>query len=113
MANTITQAEVLAAIQTKKDPELDRDAVTLGWIRDLTIANGNVGFRLVLPVPVFPSKREFADLLDKTISSLPNVKSVAITVESEIPVSPVIPDKPAVPGIKHIMAVSSGKGGVG
>src|SRR6185369_2854761 len=42
-----------------------------------------------------------------------NVRAVGITVESDIPTPPVIPDRPAVPGIKHIIAVSSGKGGVG
>jgi len=113
MANTITQAEVLAAIQKINDPDLERDAVTLGWVQDLTIAGGNVGFRLVLPVPVFSNKRKFAESLDAAISALPNVNAVAITVESDIPPAPVLPDKMAVPGIKHIIAVSSGKGGVG
>ena len=113
MANTITQSEVLEAIKTKIDPELERDAVTLGWVRDLKIDDGKVSLTLVLPVPIFPSKTEFAESLDQTISTLPGVKSVEIGIQSDIPPSPPIADKTAVPGIKHIIAVSSGKGGVG
>ena len=76
MANIITEEQILKVIRAKNEPELDRDVVSLGWLRDLKVDNGNVTFRLVLPVPIFPSKREFARSLDQAISALPGVKSV-------------------------------------
>ncbi|HZS47339.1 MAG TPA: iron-sulfur cluster carrier protein ApbC [Blastocatellia bacterium] len=109
----ITEQEILDALRKHSDPELDRDVVTLGWLRDLKVDNGNVSFRLVLPVPIFQSKRHFAETLDRAVSALPNVKSVRIDLQADIPPAPTIPGKAAVPGIKHIIAVSSGKGGVG
>src|SRR5438046_796230 len=104
---------VLDALRQIKDPDLHKDIVTLGFIKDLSISNGDVSFRIVLTTPACPVKSEMESAARELVSSIDGVRSVNVTMDAEVPKGRGLGDKVSVPGVKNIVAVSSGKGGVG
>src|SRR5258707_148455 len=104
---------VLDALRQIKDPDLHKDIVTLGFIKDLKIDNGDVSFRIVLTTPACPVKSEMEAAAYELVASINGVRSVKVTMDAEVPKGRGLGDKVSVPGVKNIVAVSSGKGGVG
>lgn len=109
----ITEQAVLDALKQIIDPDLRKDIVTLGFIKDLAIDGGNVSFRIVLTTPACPVKEEMETQANELVSKLEGVASVKVTMDAEVPKGRGIANNVAVPGVKNIIAVSSGKGGVG
>src|ERR1700757_4977679 len=109
----INENVVLAALGQIKDPDLHKDIVTLGFIKDLDIQNSNVSFRIVLTTPACPVRQEMESAARDLVMAIPGVQSVNVTMDAEVPKGRGIGDKVSVPGVKNIIAVSSGKGGVG
>lgn len=110
---TITESDVLNALRQIKDPDLHKDIVTLGFIKDLKIDGGSVSFRIVLTTPACPVKAEMESAAQDLVGALPGITSVKVTMDAEVPKGRGIGDKVSVPGVRNIIAVSSGKGGVG
>src|SRR6476619_4435190 len=104
---------ILDALRQIKDPDLHKDIVTLGFIKDLKIDGGNVSFRIVLTTPACPVKAEMESAAQELVSALPGVDAVAVTMDAEVPKGRGIGDKLAIEGIRNIIAVSSGIGCVG
>src|SRR6185436_18888237 len=75
--------------------------------------NGNVSFRIVLTTPACPVKEQMETEAYSLVSSLPGVATVKVTMDAEVPKGRGIGDKIAIEGVRNIVAVSSGKGGVG
>jgi len=109
----ITETLVLDALRQIKDPDLHKDIVTLGFIKDLKIEGGAVSFRIVLTTPACPVKAEMESAAQELVGALPGITSVKVTMDAEVPKGRGIGDKVSVPGVRNIIAVSSGKGGVG
>lgn len=109
----IKQESVLAALQTIKDPSVKRDIVSLNFIRDLEIKGSTVSFRLMLPSPAYSAKAKIEQAAHEAVSSVSGVENVEIKVGSEIPRAQPIAGKQSIRGVSNIIAVSSGKGGVG
>ncbi|MFN2492185.1 MAG: Mrp/NBP35 family ATP-binding protein [Pyrinomonadaceae bacterium] len=109
----ITEQLVLDALRQIQDPDLHKDIVTLGFIKDLEIDDGAVSFRIVLTTPACPVKAEMESAARDLVGNLPGVSSVAVTMDAEVPKGRGIGDKIAIDGVRNILAVSSGKGGVG
>src|SRR5215471_12172487 len=109
----ITEDAVLEVLRQIKDPDLHKDLVTLGFIRDLKIQGGNVSFRIVLTTPACPVREEMQSAARELVSAIDGVQSITVTMDAEVPKGRGLGDKVAVPGVKNIIAVSSGKGGVG
>jgi ATP-binding protein involved in chromosome partitioning len=107
------QESVLAVLRTVKDPDLHRDIVSLNFVKDLEIKGTNVRFRLVLTTPACPVKEQLEQAAKEAVLSLPGVETVDVSMESEVPKGKGAGDKQSIPGIRNIIAVSSGKGGVG
>jgi len=110
---SLTENIVLDALRQIKDPDLHKDIVTLGFIKDLKLDGGNVSFRIVLTTPACPVRDEMKNAAQELVSAIPGVQSVSITMDAEVPKGRGLSDKVSVPGVKNIIAVSSGKGGVG
>jgi ATP-binding protein involved in chromosome partitioning len=104
---------ILDSLRQIKDPDLHKDIVTLGFIRDLKIDGGNVSFRIVLTTPACPVKAEMESAAKEIVSTLPGVTSVAVTMDAEVPKGRGLGEKLVIEGVRNIIAVSSGKGGVG
>jgi ATP-binding protein involved in chromosome partitioning len=109
----ITEQIILDALKQIKDPDLHKDIVTLGFIKDLKIDGGGVSFRIVLTTPACPVKAEMESAANEIVGALPGVTSVKVTMDAEVPKGRGLGDKISIEGVRNIIAVSSGKGGVG
>jgi ATP-binding protein involved in chromosome partitioning len=93
------------------DPDLGRDLVTLDMVRDLAIDDGTARFRLVLTTPACPLRAELERQCRAAALSVPGITAVEIAVSAETPAGRA--GHTPLPGVRHIIAVASGKGGVG
>lgn len=110
----ITKEEVLAALAAIKDPDLGRDVVSLGMIKELAIAgDGRVSFTFELTTPACPVRDRFESLARDLVKGLPGVTAVDLKMTANVRSSFVGSGASSIPGIKHVIAVASGKGGVG
>ena len=109
----VTEQDVLDALRQIKDPDLHKDIVTLGFIKDLRINSGDVSFRIVLTTPACPVKAEMETAAQDLVGALSGVTSVKVTMDAEVPKGRGLGEKVSVEGVRNIIAVSSGKGGVG
>ncbi|HEY0829770.1 MAG TPA: Mrp/NBP35 family ATP-binding protein [Candidatus Dormibacteraeota bacterium] len=110
-----SKEEVLAVLGAIKDPDLGRDVVSLGMIKDLTVSGeGKVSFTFELTTPACPVRDRFQSLAHDLVSGLPGVTAVDLRMTANVR-SPFNGGTRtgAIPGVKHIVAVASGKGGVG
>src|SRR6476661_8664920 len=107
------EQDVLAQLRTIREPDLEKDFVTLGMIKDLKIEGGKVAFTLVLTTPAHPLKQEFRDSCRDAVATLPWVERVDVNLTADT-VSGRGPTRgQLIPGVKNVVAVASGKGGVG
>src|SRR5207248_4476563 len=109
----ITEQSVLEALRKIVDPDLHKDIVALGFVKDLQIAGGAVSFRIVLTTPACPVKEQMQTQAQELVGALPGVASVTVKMDAEVPKGRGITEKVVVPGVRNIIAVSSCKVGVG
>ena len=110
---TLTERDVLDALKGVKDPDLGRDLVDLGMIKDIRIGDGTVALTVNLTTPACPLKAQIErDVRTALQNRLPGEWSVNITMTAEVR-GKGITETGDIPGIKNVIAVGSGKGGVG
>ena len=110
----LTEDDVLAVLSTVKDPELHRGMVELKMIRDLRIVDPQtIGLTVVLTTPACPLKNKIHDDIDAALATLPGSPKAQIKWDAQVSRTGGIPDKQQVPGVKNIVSVGAGKGGVG
>lgn len=107
-----TEAAVLDALRTVQDPDLHKDVVSLGFVQDLRIQDGEVSFRLVLTTPACPVKDQMRKQAEEAVASLPGVRKVTVDMDSQVR-SSLQPGNILGDEVKNVIAVTSGKGGVG
>src|SRR6476659_5169799 len=107
----LTEQLVLDALRQIQDPDLHKDIVTLGFIKDLKINGGAVSFRIVLTTPACPVKAEMESAARDLVLGVPGVTSVEVKMDAEVPKGRGLGEKVVIEGIRNIIAVSSGKGG--
>jgi ATP-binding protein involved in chromosome partitioning len=110
-----SKEEVLTVLSAIKDPDLGRDVVSLGMIKDLTITEaGRVSFTFELTTPACPVRDRFQQLANDLVSGLPGVTAVDLRMTANVRAAHNGGvQSGAIPGVKHVVAVASGKGGVG
>ncbi len=113
----LTPAAVLEALRPIQDPDFHRSIVDLGFVKDLEIEGGRVSFRIELTTPACPVKEQFREAAERAVRGLPGVSEVAVEMTANTrggsagAPGKAIPD--GVRDVKNIVAVASGKGGVG
>jgi ATP-binding protein involved in chromosome partitioning len=108
----LTEENILQVLSTVQDPDLKKDLVSLGMIQDLKVDPTRISFKVVLTTPACPLKEmirgECVQALEKAFDDLPELD---IFMTSNVTTSR--SNTPLLPGVKNIVAIASGKGGVG
>ncbi|MCH7884894.1 MAG: P-loop NTPase [Planctomycetes bacterium] len=107
----ITEEQVLEQLRTVKDPELHRDLVTLNMIPGVTIDGSRVNVQVELTTPACPMKEQIQGDIEKALRHIPGVEHVEISWSARVRSSR--PSATQLPGVKNIVSVGAGKGGVG
>jgi ATP-binding protein involved in chromosome partitioning len=110
--SNVTEAAVLTELRKIKDPDLHKDVVSLGFIKNIRIADGVVDFDFVLTTPACPARDEMRDDAIRLVGMIPGVRTVNVNMQAEVRQQPSF-SKSAISGVKNIVAICSGKGGVG
>ncbi len=108
----VTRDDVLRALSAIRDPDLGRDVVSLGMIKDVEIHDGRVSFIFELTPPACPVKAHFETAARDAVMALGGVDDVQVRMTSDVRSINQVPGG-LVPGVKNLVAIASGKGGVG
>ena len=111
----VTEAAVRAALTVVRDPDLQQDIVALGFVKNVRISgDGRVAFTIELTTPACPVKEQMRDQAHAAVSALEGVTAVDVEMTASVraAASPEAGRAP-VEGVKNVIAVGAGKGGVG
>ncbi len=106
------QSDIIKALATVEDPDLRRDLVSLNMIRDLQVATDKVTFTVVLTTPACPLKEKIRQDCEQAVREVVG-PDVTIDIHITSSVTTLRDNAPLLPGVRNIVAVASGKGGVG
>lgn len=108
------ESQVLDALRQVQDPDLHRDIVSLGFVKNLAIDGPKVSFQVELTTPACPVKDQLKAQAEQVVLALPEVEAVAVEMTAQVRASqPLMGGTGQIGGVKNVIAVSSGKGGVG
>jgi len=111
--STITESRVLDALRAVKDPDLHKDIVSLNFIRNMRIEGDVISFDVNLTTPACPVKERLREESRQAVlAAIPGVSDVRVNMTAEVR-RPPAPETGRIKGVKNIIAVGSGKGGVG
>ena len=110
MANEL-ERRILDALRTIQDPDLGRDIVSLGFVKDLKICGGNVSLKIELTTPACPVRDQLKDQARAAVSAVPGVDHVEVEMTAQVRGG--LPSGPLIPNVRNVIAIASGKGGVG
>jgi ATP-binding protein involved in chromosome partitioning len=109
---TVTEQQVLAALSKVQDPDLHKDIVSLGFVKDLGIDGGDVRFTIELTTPACPVKEQLKSEAEAQVRAVPGVTAVTATMTANVKARGGM-GRQAIPGVRNVVAVGAGKGGVG
>jgi ATP-binding protein involved in chromosome partitioning len=104
--------QVMSTLRQVVDPELHRDIVSMGMIKDLSIEGGKVAFTLELTTPACPFNSEIEEDVRNRMADI-GIKDLDLRVTARVTEGRAVSMDELLPGVKNIIAVASGKGGVG
>ena len=109
----ITEQAVLEALSAVKDPEIQRDLVSLGMVKDIRIDGPHVSVGVVLTTPACPLKDQIERECREMLAKVPGIGQVSIKMDWNVVAARGMTESGGIPGVKNSVAVASGKGGVG
>ena len=109
----VSDEEVLRVLSEVQDPDLHKDIVALGFVKNLKVSGGEVSFDVELTTPACPVKEQLKTQCIEKVKALPGVTGVNVTMTAAVRSSAPRANRIALPSVKNVIAVASGKGGVG
>src|SRR5580765_6592558 len=110
----IDSSTVLDALRVVSDPDLHRDIVSLGFIKDLVVDGERVSFTIELTTPACPVKDQMRDQARAAVMRVPGVTAVDVQMTAQVREAAAADGaRQPLPGVKNVIAVGAGKGGVG
>lgn len=107
-----TQTDIINALATVHDPDLKKDLVSLNMIKDVVVGDKKVSFTVVLTTPACPLKEKIRQDCEEAVGQVVG-DEFEINIKMSSSVTSVRDQAPILPGVKNIIAIASGKGGVG
>jgi len=108
-----SEAAVIEALRGVMDPELHKDIVTLGMAQNIEVRDGTVSLLVTLTTPACPLRETIEKDVRQALAQVPGVRAVEIKFDASVPEGRRLQDKAPITGVKNLVAVASGKGGVG
>jgi ATP-binding protein involved in chromosome partitioning len=109
---SFSKEEILKALSTVQDPDLKKDLVTLNMVRDIVVGDQKVSFTVVLTTPACPLKEKIRKDCEEAVVKVVG-KDFKVDIRMTSSVTSLRENAPLLPGVKNIIAIASGKGGVG
>lgn len=110
----LNEASILEALKAVKDPDLHRDIVALGFVKDIEISGKDVRFTIELTTPACPVRDELKSAAVKVLKdSIEGIGAIDVAMTSRVMAHENTQKTSVLPGVKNTIAVASGKGGVG
>jgi ATP-binding protein involved in chromosome partitioning len=108
------ESQIMAALATINDPDLNRNIVSLGFVKDLKVSGGKVSVTIELTTPACPVKDQLKREAEEKIRAIGGVTEVNVQMTASVRGGPQAQgNRIALPKVKNVIAVASGKGGVG
>jgi ATP-binding protein involved in chromosome partitioning len=107
------EAAVIEALRGVIDPELHKDIITLGMAKNIQVRDGALSLLVTLTTPACPLRDTIEKDVRAAVAKVPGVTSVDVKFDAQVPEAKRTQDKAPIPGVKNLIAVASGKGGVG
>ncbi len=108
----IQSTDIIQALSTVQDPDLKKDLVTLNMIKDIAITDTKIGFTVVLTTPACPLKEKIRKDCEAAVERVVG-ENFEIDIRMTSSVTSLRNNAPVLAGVKNIIAIASGKGGVG
>ncbi len=108
----LTETQIYDALKNVQEPELGRDIVTLNMVKDVVISDADVSLKIELTTPACPLKDEIERNVHAALGAL-GAREVTVTWGAMVRRAQPVQAQQLLPGVKNIIAVASGKGGVG
>ena len=109
---SVTSEQVLSALRAVQDPDLHKDIVTLGFVKDVLVKGSEVDFTIELTTPACPVRDEMKAEAERLVAALPGVSAARAKMTADVRARGGF-GRQAIAGIRNIVAVGAGKGGVG
>ncbi|MDI6766186.1 MAG: iron-sulfur cluster carrier protein ApbC [Bacteroidota bacterium] len=114
MKKPLTESNILEALKIVRDPDLNRDIVSLNFVKDIQIKGQDVSFKIELTTPACPVRDEFKKLAETAVrNQIDGVGKITIEMTSSVRMNNIHRQADLLPDVKTTIAVASGKGGVG
>jgi ATP-binding protein involved in chromosome partitioning len=112
--DTVSQESILAALSQVQDPELHRDIVSLGMVKNLGVNNGKVSFTVELTTPACPLRETIETDCKKALAAVSGINGLEISFSAQVRGSKAgAGQTDLLPTVKNVVLVAAGKGGVG
>lgn len=112
-SNQVSESSILKVLGEVNDPDLNRDIVSLGFVKNLKVQSGKVSFDVELTTPACPVKDQLKNQCYEKVKAIPGVTDVEVKMTANVRSTGTQGNRVTIPGVRNVIAVASGKGGVG
>jgi ATP-binding protein involved in chromosome partitioning len=111
---TVSQEQIIEALKNVHDPELHRDIVSLGMVKNLAIKDGKISFTVELTTPACPLRESIEGDCKRVLTEVPGVRELDISFGAQVRGSKAgAGETDLLPTVKNVVLIAAGKGGVG